>query len=43
MTRGAGEVAQWFRALTALSEVLSSISSNYIMAHNYFTICCNGI
>ena len=31
----AGEMAQWLRALTALSEVLSSIPSNHMMAHNH--------
>jgi len=30
---GAGEVAQWLRALTVLQEVLSSIASNHIVAH----------
>jgi hypothetical protein len=32
---GAGKMAQWLRALTALPEVLSSIPSNCIVAHNY--------
>jgi hypothetical protein len=33
---GAGEMmAQWLRALTALSEVLSSIPSNHMVAHNH--------
>ena len=32
---GAGEVAQWLRALTALPEVLSSIPSNHMVAHNH--------
>jgi ethanolamine utilization cobalamin adenosyltransferase len=32
---GAGEMAQCFRALTALPEVLSSIPSNYMVAHNH--------
>jgi hypothetical protein len=32
---GAGEMAQQFRALTALPEVLSSIPSNYMVAHNH--------
>jgi len=27
-------MAQWLRALTALPEVLSSIPSNHMMAHN---------
>ena len=31
---GAGEMAQRLRALTALSEVLSSIPSNHMVAHN---------
>ena len=30
---GAGEMAQWLRALTALPEVLSSSPSNHIVAH----------
>jgi hypothetical protein len=33
--RGAGEMAQWLRALTALPEVLSSISSTHMVAHNH--------
>jgi hypothetical protein len=32
---GAGEMAQWLRALTALLEVLSSIPSNHMVAHNH--------
>jgi hypothetical protein len=32
---GATEMAQWLRALTALPEVLSSIPSNHIVAHNH--------
>jgi hypothetical protein len=32
---GAGEMAQQFRALAALPEVLSSIPSNHIVAHNH--------
>jgi hypothetical protein len=32
---GAGEMAQWLRALTALPEVLSSIPSNHMVAHNH--------
>jgi hypothetical protein len=36
---GAGEMAQWLRALIALLAVLSSISSNHIVA----TTACNGI
>jgi hypothetical protein len=31
----AGELAQWFRAPTALPEVLSSIPSNHMVAHNH--------
>ena len=33
--KGAGEMAQWLRALTALLEVLSSIPSNHMVAHNH--------
>jgi hypothetical protein len=32
---GAGEVAQRLRAPTVLPEVLSSISSNHMVAHNH--------
>jgi hypothetical protein len=33
---GAGEMAQWLKALTALSEeVLSSIPSNHMVAHSH--------
>jgi hypothetical protein len=32
---GAGEMAQWLRVLTALAEVLSSILSNHLVAHNH--------
>jgi hypothetical protein len=32
---GAGEMAQRLRALTALPEVLSSIPSNHMVAHNH--------
>jgi hypothetical protein len=32
---GAGEMAQWLRALTALLKVLSSNPSNYMVAHNH--------
>ena len=32
---GAGEMAQWLRALTALPEVLSSIPSNCMVAHSH--------
>jgi hypothetical protein len=31
----AGEMAQWLRALFALPEVLSSIPSNLMVAHNH--------
>jgi hypothetical protein len=31
----AGEMAQWRRALTALPEILSSIPSNHMVAHNH--------
>jgi hypothetical protein len=31
----AGEMDQWLRALTVLSEVLSSIPSNHMVAHNH--------
>jgi hypothetical protein len=31
----AEEMAQWLRALTALPEVLSSIPSNHMVAHNH--------
>ena len=30
-----GEMAQWLRALTTLPKVLSSISSNRMVAHNH--------
>ena len=33
--KGAEEMAQWLRALTALLEVLSSIPSNHMVAHNH--------
>jgi len=32
---GAGEMAQWLRAPTALPEVLSSVPSNHMVAHNH--------
>jgi hypothetical protein len=32
---GAGWMAQWFRALTAFPEVLSSISTTHLVAHNH--------
>jgi hypothetical protein len=31
----AGEMAQWLRALTALPEVLSSIPSSHMVAHDH--------
>jgi hypothetical protein len=31
----AGEMSQWLRVLTAFPEVLSSIPSNHMMAHNH--------
>ena len=31
----AGDMAQWVRALTALLKVLSSNSSNHMVAHNH--------
>jgi len=31
----AGEMAQWLRAPTALPEVMSSIPSNHMVAHNH--------
>ena len=31
----AGEMSQWLGALTALPEVLSSIPSNHMVAHNH--------
>jgi hypothetical protein len=33
--KGAGEMAQQLRALTARPEVLSSIPSNHLVAHNH--------
>jgi hypothetical protein len=32
---GAGEMAQWLGALTALPKVLSSIPNNHMVAHNH--------
>jgi hypothetical protein len=32
---GAGEMAQWLRALTALPKVPSSNPSNHMVAHNH--------
>jgi hypothetical protein len=31
----AGEMAQWLRAVNSLPEVMSSIPSNHIVAHNH--------
>ena len=36
----AGEMAQWLRALTVLPEVLSSIPSNHMVAHNQLQCTC---
>jgi hypothetical protein len=33
--RGAGEMAQWLRVPTVLPKVLSSNSSNHMVAHNH--------
>ena len=33
--QGAGEMAQWLRALSALPKVLSSIPGNHMVAHNH--------
>jgi L-2-hydroxyglutarate oxidase LhgO len=35
VVQGAGEMAQWLRALTTLSGVLRSIPSKYMVAHNH--------
>ena len=35
LQRGAGEMAQWLRALAALPEVLGSIPSNHMVARNH--------
>jgi hypothetical protein len=35
MSLRAGEMAQWLRALTVLPKVVSSNSSNHMMAHNH--------
>jgi hypothetical protein len=32
---GAGEMAQWLRALTVLLKVLSSIPRNHMVAHSH--------
>jgi hypothetical protein len=32
---GAGKMAQWLRALTALPEILSLVPSNHMVAHNH--------
>ena len=36
---GAGEMAQWLRALPALPRVLSSIPSNHMVTHNHLYWC----
>jgi hypothetical protein len=33
--KGAGEMAQWLKALASLCQVLSSISSNHMVAHSH--------
>jgi len=38
MCRGAGGMAQWLRALTALPEVLSSNPRNNMVAHNHLVM-----
>jgi hypothetical protein len=35
LRKGAGEMAQWLRALTALPKVLSSIPSHHMVAYNH--------
>jgi hypothetical protein len=35
VTGGAAEIGQWLRVLTSLPEVLSSIPSNHMVAHNH--------
>jgi hypothetical protein len=35
MVEEAGEMVLWLRALTAFPEVLSSIPSNHVVAHNH--------
>jgi hypothetical protein len=35
LCQGNGEMAQWLRELTALLDVLSSIPSNHMVAHNH--------
>jgi hypothetical protein len=34
LNHGAGDMAQWLRTLTALSEVLSLIPSHHMVVHN---------
>ena len=34
---GAGEMAQWLRALATFAEVLSSIPSTHMVAHNHLS------
>jgi hypothetical protein len=40
---GAGEMAQWLKALAAFSEVLSSIPSNHMAAYNCWQLYFQGI
>jgi hypothetical protein len=40
--QGAGEMAQWLRALTALPKVLSSIPSNHMVAHMWYQMPSSG-
>jgi hypothetical protein len=35
VTSRVGEMAQWLRAVTDLPEILSSIPSNHMLAHNH--------
>jgi hypothetical protein len=35
MAKWAGKIVQWLRALTALPEVLSSITGNHMVANNH--------
>jgi hypothetical protein len=34
---GAGEMAQWLRALTALPKILSSYPNNHVVAYNHLS------
>ena len=40
---GAGEMAQWLKALTALREDPGSVLSTYTAAHNYLKLQFQGI